>query len=82
MARYTVILALVAFALIVGAQAAGYKNGPKCNIACPTIRAPVCGKNSKGQFKLFGSPCVMDYENCLKKNYYTKTDLSNCQERT
>ncbi|CAB3383470.1 Hypothetical predicted protein [Cloeon dipterum] len=78
MARYTVIYALVACVLIVGALATGYKNGPKCNNVCPRIRAPVCGKNSKGEFKYFDNPCVMEYENCLKKDYYAETDLSNC----
>ncbi|CAB3383474.1 Hypothetical predicted protein [Cloeon dipterum] len=76
------ILALVALVLIVGAQAAGYKDGPgECNNTCPKIRDPVCGKNSKGEHKLFGNACLMEYENCLKKDYYAKTDLSHCPDR-
>ncbi|CAB3383475.1 Hypothetical predicted protein [Cloeon dipterum] len=82
MARYTVILALLAFVLIVGAQAAGYKDVTKCQCVCPSKGPLVCGRNSRGKFKIFGNPCAMDCHNCRNKDYYAETDFSNCSVRT
>ncbi|CAB3383471.1 Hypothetical predicted protein [Cloeon dipterum] len=78
MARYAVILALLALVLIVGAQAAGYKDVTKCQCGCPRIGPAVCGRNSRGKFKRFGNKCELDCHNCLKKDFYALTDLNNC----
>ncbi|CAB3383477.1 Hypothetical predicted protein [Cloeon dipterum] len=78
MARYTVIFALVACVLIVGALATGDQIGPECGCTCKRNLQPVCGKNSKGEFKRFGNQCLLDCENsCLNKDY-DKTELSSC----
>ncbi|KAF9196419.1 hypothetical protein BGZ50_000420 [Haplosporangium sp. Z 11] len=77
-----VILTYVSTFLSVTSASAAPGIGPDgCISICNKFLDPICGRNDKGEFRMFGNPCMFDGHNCANPtSTFAKTDMANCEE--
>jgi hypothetical protein len=54
--------------LLVATATAQLNQGSDCPVICPLSYAPLCAKNSAGDYETFSNECKLRAKNCNNKN--------------
>ncbi|KAI8120204.1 hypothetical protein CVS40_8581 [Lucilia cuprina] len=52
----------------------------QCPVACPALFRPTCAFNGRCH-KQFTNDCLMNYENCSKKENFQIVELAKCSQK-
>ncbi|XP_034232208.1 extracellular protease inhibitor 10-like [Thrips palmi] len=77
MKAFSVLLVAVLAAGLLASAFAGDEPGERCPFGCLAVEDPVCGFY-RGVHRTFSNSCIMDLENCVKRQYWRKVADCAC----